>query len=135
MALTFVTSPTSEEWDDRIAATPAGGNIFQSHELGEVKRMARWVPRYAEAEGVAMTIHEKSAPGFGKVWYVPKGPCVDAVDQLAPLLPHLRESARAEGVLFVRMEPEIVETEDNLAALRGLGLVASTAVQPHTSTV
>lgn len=135
MALTFVTSPTAEEWDDRIAATPAGGNIFQSHELGEVKRMARWVPRYAVAEGVAMTVHEKKAPGFGTVWYLPKGPCVARVDLLRDLLPHLRESARAEGVMFVRMEPEIPETPESLAALEGLGLVRTHPVQPHSSTV
>lgn len=135
MALTFETSPTAQEWDDRIAATPAGGNIFQSHELGEVKRLARWVPRYAVADGVAMTIHEKTAPGFGRVWYVPKGPCVAEVDRLAALLPDLRESARAEGVLFVRMEPEIPESPESLAALRSLGLVRTDPVQPHSSTV
>lgn len=135
MALTFVTEPSTQEWDDRIASTPAGGNIFQSHELGEVKRMARWLPRYAEADGVAMTIHEKAAPVFGKVWYVPKGPCVADVDRLVGLLPHLRESARAEGVLLVRMEPEIPETPESVAALQDLGLVRTAPVQPHSSTV
>lgn len=135
MSLTFLPSPTTQEWDDRIAATPAGGNIFQSHELGEVKRMARWRPRYAVADGVAMTIHEKSAPAFGKVWYVPKGPCVAEVDRLRELLPHLRESARSEGVMFVRMEPEIVETTESVAALEALELVRTDPVQPHSSTV
>lgn len=135
MALTFVTSPSAQEWDARIAATPGGGTIFQSHELGEVKRMARWTPRYAEAEGVAMTVHEKRAPGFGKVWYLPKGPCVADVEGLAALLPHLRESARAEGVMFVRTEPEIPETSASVAALERLGLVRTDPVQPHSSTV
>ncbi|WP_298751105.1 peptidoglycan bridge formation glycyltransferase FemA/FemB family protein [uncultured Serinicoccus sp.] len=135
MALTFVTSPTAQEWDDLIAATPAGGNIFQSHEIGEVKRLARWVPRHAVVDGVALTIHEKVAPGFGKVWYAPKGPCVAEVDRLAALLPDLWERARAEGVLFVRIEPEIPETPESLEAMRSLGLVRTDPVQPHSSTV
>lgn len=135
MALSFVTSPTQQDWDDRIAATPGGGNIFQSHELGEVKRMARWTPRYAEVDGVAMTVHEKTAPGFGRIWYVPKGPCVTTTDELAGLLAGLTAGARAEGVLFVRMEPEIVETPESVAALQGLGLVRTAPVQPHSSTV
>lgn len=135
MPLTFVTSPSAAEWDARIAATPNGGNIYQSHALGQVKRMARWTPRYAVADGVAMTIHAKRAPGFGFVWYLPKGPCVADVDALRPLVEHLRHAARREGVLFVRMEPEIRESAESVAALESMGLVRTAPVQPHSSTV
>lgn len=135
MPLTFVTSPAPAEWDARIAATPNKGNIFQSHALGQVKRMANWQPRYAVADGVAMTIHTKKAPGFGTVWYVPKGPCVSTVEELAPLVESLREAARHEGVMFVRIEPEILESPEAVAAIEGLGTVRSTPVQPNASTV
>lgn len=135
MALTFETSPTAAAWNARIAATPNGGNIYQSHELGEVKRMARWRPLYAESHGVAMTIHEKSAPGFGAVWYLPKGPCVADAASLGPIVDDLREAARARGVMFVRLEPEIREDEQTLADLEALGLVHTDPVQPHSSTV
>lgn len=135
MPLQFVRDPSREEWNARIAATPDNGDIFQSYELGEVKRLARWTPRYADVDGVAMTIHEKSAGPFGKVWYLPKGPCVATPEQLRPLIEPLREAARREGVLFVRIEPEIVETPEHLAALEAMGLVRTDPVQPHTSTV
>jgi serine/alanine adding enzyme len=133
--LTFVESPSQAEWDARIAATPNGGNIFQSHALGEVKRLARWEPRYAVAHGVAMTVHVKRAPGLGAVWYLPKGPCVADVTSLEPLVDDLRDAARREGVLFVRIEPEIQETPASVAALEGLGLVRTDPVQPSSSTV
>lgn len=129
------------EWNGAIAATPNGGNPFQSHELAEVKRMARWTPRYAIVEGVpgadsiAITVHEKKAPGFGKVWYVPKGPCVADADQLRAVVALFTEAGRREGVLFVRMEPEIPESPENLAALEGMGLITTSPVQPNTSTV
>lgn len=135
MTAPFIPPPTVHGWNDRIAATPGGGTIFQSYELGEVKRMARWTPRYAVIADVAMTVHEKGAAPFRKVWYLPKGPSVSEVADLAPLVEPLREAARREGVLFVRLEPEIRETEENHAALQRLGLVRSSAVQPHTSTV
>ncbi|MFK5635214.1 MULTISPECIES: lipid II:glycine glycyltransferase FemX [unclassified Ornithinimicrobium] len=135
MALTFETSPVPAEWNARIAATPNRGNLFQSFELGEIKRMARWTPRYAVADGVAMTIHEKSAPGFGTVWYVPKGPCVADTDQLRQVVAQLTETARAEGVLFIRVEPEIPETPEAIAAIEDMGLVRTHPVQPNTSTV
>lgn len=135
MALRFVTDPTRDEWNARIAATPSGGNLFQSYELGEVKRLARWTPRYAESDGIAMTIHEKKAGVFGTVWYVPKGPCVADTDQLAGVVADLAEAARRDGVLFVRIEPELTQTPEHLAALTSLGLVQTTPVQPHTSTV
>jgi serine/alanine adding enzyme len=131
----FVPSPDPAEWNARIAATPNGGNVFQSHELGEIKRMARWTPRHLEVDGVAMTVHEKAAAPFGRVWYIPKGPCVSDPDQLAALLPSLREAAAGQRVLFVRMEPEIPESPQSEQALRSLGLVPAVAVQPNTSTV
>lgn len=135
MPLTFVDSPLPEEWDARIAATPNKGNIFQSHALGEVKRLARWEPRYAEAQGVAMTIHAKKAPGFGTVWYLPKGPCVSTVEDLAPIVEDLRAAARKEGVLFVRIEPEILESPESVAAIEAMGTVRVPPVQPNASTV
>lgn len=135
MPLTFVTSPDPREWDARIAANPDGGNIYQSHALGQVKRMARWEPRYAVSGDVAMTIHAKRAPGFGTVWYVPKGPCVDDVEALRPVVADLRGAAAREGVMFVRVEPEIRESEESVAALEGMGLVRTDPVQPHSSTV
>ena len=135
MALRFLTDPTAAEWNDRIAATPSRGNIFQAHELGEVKRLARWTPRYAESDGIAMTIHEKQAGLFGKVWYLPKGPCVADTAQLASVVADLAAEARRQGVLFVRIEPELRETPDTLRALADLGLIRAAAVQPHTSTV
>ena len=135
MALTFETSPTAPAWNARIAASPNGGNIYQSHELGEVKRMARWRPLHAESHGVAMTIHEKTAPGFGTVWYLPKGPCVADTASLRPIVEDLRDAGRARGVMFVRLEPEIREGAQALADLAGMGLVRTDPVQPHSSTV
>lgn len=135
MPLTFVSSPSAAEWDARIAATPNGGNVYQSHALGQVKRMARWTPRYAVADGVAMTVHTKRAPGFGTVWYLPKGPCVSDAEALRPLVAQLREAAAAEGVCFVRIEPEIRESPESLSALEAMGLVRTDPVQPHSSTV
>lgn len=135
MSLRFVTEPTAAEWNARIAANPNGGNIFQSHELGEIKRMARWTPRYAEVDGLAITVHEKSAAPLGKVWYVPKGPCVAEPAQLVPAVEALTAAGRREGVLFVRLEPEIVQTPEHEEQLRALGLVPTSPVQPNTSTV
>ncbi|GAA5166959.1 lipid II:glycine glycyltransferase FemX [Ornithinimicrobium tianjinense] len=140
MPLTFVSSPSATDWDAQIAATPTGGNVYQSHALGQVKRMARWTPRYAvgrlpDGSPLAMTIHSKKAPGFGTVWYLPKGPCVDTVEALRPVLEDLREAAEREGVLFVKVEPEIRETPESVAALEALGLVRTDPVQPHSSTV
>lgn len=135
MGLRLLTDTTAAEWNSRIAATPNQGNVFQSFELGEVKRLARWTPRYAESEGIAMTIHEKAAAPFGTIWYLPKGPCVADTAQLASVVADLAAEARRQGVLFVRIEPELVESPENVTAIQSLGLVRAAAVQPHTSTV
>ncbi len=51
------------------------------------------------------------------------------------MLAQVREAARTAGVLFVRIEPEIRETPEALAAMEDMGLVRTHPVQPNTSTV
>ena len=71
--------------------------------------------------GHGVTVHTRRAPGFGTVWYLPKGPGVATVDQLAAVLPDIVAAAKEDGTLLVKVEPELRETPENLAGLRGLG--------------
>lgn len=135
MTFTYVDNPSPAEWDARIAANPDGGTMFQSAELGEIKRVGRWRPVFAECDGVAMTIHEKHAPGFGKVWYLPKGPGVATTAQLIGIMPQLAAAARKAGAFMVKIEPELPRSEELAATLRAGGMVKVPNVQPHVSTI
>ncbi|MGD8200326.1 lipid II:glycine glycyltransferase FemX [Ornithinimicrobium sp. W1679] len=126
---------TAAEWDAQVVAAPGPSSMFQTHEFAQVKERVGWRPRFLVVDGVAVTVHTRTAPGLGRVWYAPKGPSVASVDQLASLLPTLAEAARADGAFLLKVEPELLENPETLAALDSLGLVRAGRVQTNASTV
>lgn len=126
--------PTAAEWNARIAATPRS-TMFQTFEMGQAKDRAGWRARFFDVDGVPVAVHEKRAPGLGPVWYVPKGPIVEDVEQLRGLLPQLAEAARAAGAFLLKIEPELPESPETLAALEAMGLRHAGRVQNNVSTV
>lgn len=135
MDIRFATNAEIADWDEPILGNPDGGNIFQGYEFAEQKKLGGWTPRYIVAETVALTVLEKSVFGYGKLWYVPKGPGVQTVVQLGNLLPDLKVFAQKHGVFAVKLEPELEKSDDAITALTELGLVTTTPIQPNFSTV
>lgn len=125
----------NSSWNTKIFKNPDNGNVFQSQEFAELKKHQGWRPRFEVAGGVSVTILEKPVLGLGRLWYIPKGPGVTSVQDLANLLPELRDLAKASGVFAVKIEPEISKTDDNLAGLQKLGLKKVRPIQPNFSTV
>ena len=126
--------PSAAEWNARIAATPRS-NMFQTFEMGLAKARAGWRPRFFEVDGVPVVVHERRAPGLGLVWYVPKGPIVADVQELGGLLPQLADAAREAGAFLLKIEPELPESPETLAALSDLGLQYAGRIQNSVSTV
>ena len=126
--------PSAAEWNARIAATPRS-NMFQTFEMGLAKARAGWRPRFFEVDGVPVVVHERRAPGLGLVWYVPKGPIVADVQELGGLLPQLADAAREAGAFLLKIEPELPESFETLAALSDLGLQYAGRIQNSVSTV
>jgi lipid II:glycine glycyltransferase (peptidoglycan interpeptide bridge formation enzyme) len=117
MTFRFATTDEREKWDQFILANGDGGNIFQSKELAEQKKLGGWTPRYIVAGATAITVLEKHVFGLGKLWYASKGPGVATTRQLDGLLPGLRELATRNGVFCIKIEPELVKKDETLADL------------------
>ncbi len=122
-------------WDEKLVHNPDGGNIFQSAEIAEVKRHGAWLPRYLELENYAVTVIEKSVPLLGRLWYIPKGPGVRDASELATVTPLLRTAAKKAGAFAVKIEPELVRNSSTDEAIRALGYVPASPIQPNSSTV
>ncbi len=122
-------------WDEKLVSNPDGGNIFQSAEVAEVKRMGGWTPRYLELDGLAITVLEKPVLGLGKLWYLPKGPGVSSIEQLRSILPALKVAAKQAGAFAVKIEPEFKKTEALTSDPTALDLVHVNPIQPNNSTV
>ncbi len=135
MTIRFATDDEIAKWDELITGNPDGGNVFQSTHLAETKRANGWVPRYIFIDSLAVTVLEKPVLLHGKFWYLPKGPGITDANALLSLLPALKEFAATQGVFAVKIEPEILESDETKAQLLGSRLVRTRAVQPNVSTV
>lgn len=131
----FASKTEIAAWNKKIIANPDGGNIFQGQELAEQKKQGGWTPRYILSDTVAITALEKSIPGLGKLWYVPKGPGIASVRELDELLPKLTSFAKLQGVFAIKIEPELIKKDETLVDLMKLRLIKVRPIQPNFSTV
>jgi lipid II:glycine glycyltransferase (peptidoglycan interpeptide bridge formation enzyme) len=135
MAFYFAEHTEAKEWNRHILASPNGGNILQASEFAEQKKSDGWTPRFIMADTLAITVLEKSIVGFGKLWYIPKGPSIISTRELDAILPELRDFAAKNNVFLVKMEPELEAQNETRADLLKLGLIKTRPIQPNWSTI
>jgi lipid II:glycine glycyltransferase (peptidoglycan interpeptide bridge formation enzyme) len=135
MTIRFADQTETANWNKHILANPDGGNILQSYEFAQQKKFGGWKPLFVMADNLAITILQKNVLILGKLWYIPKGPEVKLMRQLDALLPELKLFADQHGVFAVKIEPELLKTNETLADLLKLGLVRVSPIQPNFSTI
>lgn len=134
-----VVEASPQEWSRRLTRNPDGGNVFQGPAFAEHKGAFGWSPLYVvvdtdDAE-VAVTVLTRSVPGFGAVWYAPKGPGVTTAAGAADVVQALGELAKRRGAFLLKVEPELLDTVGNRTTLAHAGLEETWNVQPNGSTV
>jgi serine/alanine adding enzyme len=125
-------------WDPLVASL--GGQPFQSWAWGELKSHFGWQPfRLASADGnAAAQILIRPYRGLA-VAYVPRGPVFSGnatVD--SALVGQIVGLARSRRAAFVRLEPDVLESDESANAvrerLRAAGFKTSErTLQPHSS--
>ena len=135
MTTRFATDDEISRWDELLALNPDGGNVFQSYELAETKRLNGWTPRYLISDQLAVTVLEKSVFGLGRYWYLPKGPGMTDAMSVLDLLSGLQQFARKQHVFCVKIEPELLDNDRTREELQSTGLIPTNAIQPNNSTV
>jgi lipid II:glycine glycyltransferase (peptidoglycan interpeptide bridge formation enzyme) len=133
MTVRFATPDEIAHWNEAILSNPDGGNIFSSSEYLEQKRLQRYTPRYLIVGTIAVSVLEKAAAPFGKLWYLPKGPGVTRSKDLFDLLKALKPFAARHGVFAVRIESELGRTLE--PSLRRHGLAKAAPIIPNPSTI
>lgn len=135
MTIRFATKDEIARWDELLITNPDGGNVFQATEMAETKRQNNWTPRYLWCGDIAVTVLEKRVPLLGAFWYLPKGPGVQSAGKLIKLIEPLQAFARAQKVFAIRIEPEVIETDEAKTSLEAAGLIPVGPIQPNHSTV
>lgn len=89
--------------------------ILQSYEWGELKSNFNWSPIYLQVgDGSLAMILKRKLPLFNKCFfYIPRGPLVDFKDgpKVKALMRAIGQEAKKHGAVFLRIDPEIVETD------------------------
>ncbi|MDY7077834.1 MAG: peptidoglycan bridge formation glycyltransferase FemA/FemB family protein [Chloroflexota bacterium] len=127
-----------EQWNMALARLPAA-HVLQTWEWGTFKSRYGWQPvRYLWSESgndrpraVASVLTRRLGRWPAAVMYVSKGPALDYGDTplLEQVLAHLETTARREGALFVKIDPDVradaVEGARVMEMLRRRGWCAS----------
>jgi lipid II:glycine glycyltransferase (peptidoglycan interpeptide bridge formation enzyme) len=135
MTIRFANPDEITQWNDLILANPDDGNVFQGYEFAQQKQLGGWTPQYLISDTVAITVLEKSTIGLGTLWYLPKGPGITLVRELDDILADLKDFAHQNGVFAVKIEPELLDSDETRADFLKLGLVKVNPIQPNFSTV
>jgi len=136
----FATAAEIDQWDTLVTANPNGGNLLQSAAFAAVKKNYGWDTQFIAFEGPSYTSYnlvlEKSFPLLGKLWYLIKGPDVAAVQEIPAMMDALRRFTRAAklNVFAVKIEPDIIASEEARAVLEGAGLIKTADLQPNDHT-
>lgn len=120
----FAEQTDIDRWDDLV-----GNNVFQTKAFANIKAKNHWTPKYVVVDDNYLLVLERPVPVVGNFWYIPKGPSVSSAHELQPILNKLKKLAKLEKVFGIKIEPEIIKTEDNIKQLEKMGLCKSRDVQ------
>lgn len=115
--------------------TGVGPSILQQATFLEQKARAGWTIRRPEVAGRTVGIMEKSIPLCGRVWYLPKGPTTDSVQDLGTVLDELLPLAKKHGVVSVKIEPELPYDADMSSLVERFDLRKTKPIQYNSATV
>ncbi len=136
----FASAAEIADWDARVTSNSNGGNLLQSEAFAAVKANYGWKALYLVYESAQYSSYnlvlEKSFPLLGRLWYLIKGPDTTDVNDVPAMMEATRTFARGAGlnVFAVKIEPDIVDSEEARRVLTGAGLVKAFNLQPNDST-
>ena len=136
----FASAEEIANWDAHVTANPNGGNLLQSEAFAEVKQHFGWKPLHLVYETADYTSYnlvlEKSFPLLGKLWYLIKGPDVASVEDIPGIAAANADFVKRAklGVFAIKIEPDIVLSDDAARILEEAGLVKTHNLQPNDST-
>lgn len=116
--------PASDDrarWDAALVQSPGGGHIYQSYAWGEFKRAHGWQPlRTWLLQGETVVgcgqVLVRSLGPLGSLAYLAKGPWIawDDPAHVRVYFEGLEAMLRARGVLLLRIEPEVRESDERV---------------------
>lgn len=118
VSIYFASEEELARWDELVREQVDGGDVWRGFNYAEQKRAGHYTPRYVVVNGrnveedgrdwsLHLTVHEKSVPGLGKIWYLPKGPAATSLPDVVWITNVLADFAKANGVFLIKVEPKL----------------------------
>ena len=122
VSIHFATEPELARWDELVREQVDGGDVWRGVNYAEQKRQGHYAPRYVVVTGrsldadtdswtLAITVHEKSVPFLGKIWYLPKGPAAQSLAEVAWITRVVADFGKAHGAFLIKVEPRMTWLE------------------------
>jgi lipid II:glycine glycyltransferase (peptidoglycan interpeptide bridge formation enzyme) len=123
------------------ANQPELANVLHFEEMANLKKAYGWQPLYFKfkfsknSPGYTFLVMQKKVPLLGELWYIPKGPNINA-SEIIKFSADIQEIAKKYGVFIVKLEPEItaeglISVTDNAKLLHK----NKKSIQTNTSTI
>jgi lipid II:glycine glycyltransferase (peptidoglycan interpeptide bridge formation enzyme) len=118
-------------WQSFLAATPSGDFLHDWAWADVAAFDGQPQQRYVVVDDDTLVglvaAQARALPGGRSFWYVPHGPVLDygapdAAERVRAVATGLRDAAREQRALAVKLEPRIPAGDPRLGAFRGLGL-------------
>lgn len=122
-----MTQVTGLEWDVFFAQFP-DAHILQSSDWGSIKHGFGWEPHYFVNGCVGASILFRSLPLGLKIAYIPKGPLGT---DWKNLWPEVDEFCRKNRVIFLKVEPDVLDTDLPLPEDDLSGFIPADTIQPR----
>ncbi|MEY4102304.1 MAG: hypothetical protein RIR88_438, partial [Actinomycetota bacterium] len=143
VSIHFATEPELARWDDLVREQVDGGDVWRGRDYAEQKRLGHYTPLYvvvngrsldtdAESWNLYLTVHEKSVPFLGKIWYLPKGPAAQSLAEVAWITRVVADFAQAHGAFLVKVEPRMTWLEA-AESLPDFTVPEATEAQPYAA--
>lgn len=130
MKVKFATKTQIKNWNTLLAQKNC--SIFQMTQIAKTKELRGWQTVYLMVEDLPVTIHQRSVPFFGKLWYAIKSPQVTSTEELKKAVNAISDFAKQHGVFLLKIEPELPK---DLAGSLPKNWVKNRAIQPNHSTI
>lgn len=121
------------EWNNFIRKN--GGSLLQSWEWGDFQKSeGKKILRVYDKDNLAASLILNPLVPFRDYLYCPRGPVFEQTTSpkqgLFDFIEEIKNLSEKDKIVFLRVEPEIKASEENVALMHGLGFRESISIQP-----
>jgi lipid II:glycine glycyltransferase (peptidoglycan interpeptide bridge formation enzyme) len=129
------------DWNLLVVRNVHGGSILQTDDFAQIKEKQGWSTQYLIYEtptgSIAALALTRYIFGLGHIWYFPKGPELERLQDLEGFWPATKDYIVSHrlNVFLVKIEPELPNEEKTDMIIKDMGFIRALFIQANVSTI